>query len=389
MNIKIFALSILCVGTLAAQEVNTNIPSIQAVILAAGRSTRVKTKASKLTFPFCGQELILYPTKVMHKLGIPLIMVVGYQKEIIQDILARNGVPADYVEQTNARGTGHAVLVSRPFWSADHILIVNGDGPLITEKLIQATIDKHMTSSATVTFVTAYNTDLALSVAHVITNVQGKVKVVEHKDFDGDRTIPFIMNAGIYIIKKSFLEENIEKIVPYKNGEIGIPELIHMAGEQNLKVETVDVPLDHVRGVNTQKELSIAEHIKRSELINSWMDKGVRFIDENTTIIDNNVELAPDTIIGAGVHLLQNTKAGAACSIGAYSILIGCTLENNVTVEPFCLLTGVHLAASSRVPAYTQSNKESPMCISDEYDNFLCTYTSYTGEIRSYTGQKS
>lgn len=380
MNLK--SLLLIVLGILAAQESTANSDhshSVQAVILAAGRSTRVKTKASKLTFPFCGQEMILYPTKIMDKLGIPLVMVVGYQKEIIQDILTRNQIKADYVEQTNARGTGHAVLVSRPFWSADHILIVNGDGPLITEKLIKDTIDKHMTSSATVTFVTAYNTDLALSVAHVITNVQGKVKVVEHKDFDGDRTRPFIMNGGIYIIKKSFLEENIEKIVPYKNGEIGIPELIHMAEEQNLKVETVDVPLDNVRGVNTQKELSIAERIKRGDLINSWMDKGVRFIDENTTIIDNNVELAPDTIVGAGVHLLKSTKVGAACSIGAYSILTGCTLEDNVTIEPFCILTGVHLAANSRVPAYTQSDKENPLCVKHYDGNFICAYPFDTG----------
>jgi len=325
----------------------------------------------------------------MHKLNIPLIMVVGYQKEIIQEILAKNDIKADYVEQTNARGTGHAVLVSRPFWSAEHILIVNGDGPLITEKLIQDTIDKHITTKATVTFVTAHNTDLALSVAHVEPDWHGRMRVIEHKDYTGDRTKPFTMNAGIYIFKKSFLEENIEKIIPYKNGEIGIPELIHMAGEQDLRVATVDVPLDNVRGVNTQKELSIAEHIKRSELINSWMDKGVRFIDENTTIIDNNVELAPDTIIGAGVHLLKSTKVGSGCSVGAYSILIGCTLEDNVTVEPFCMLTHVHLDAGTRVPAYTQSNKESPMCIEDDYGNFMCTYTSYTGDIRYYAGQKS
>ncbi len=330
-------------------------PSTQAIVLAAGRSTRVKTKASKLTFPFCGKEMILYPTEIMQNLSIPLIMVVGYQKEIIQDILTRKGITAQYVEQKNPKGTGHAVMVSQSLWQADNLLIINGDNPLLNEAMIKGIIEKHVSSHATITFITANNTDATLSVAHVLKNEDGKIRVVEHNEFEGDRSQPYIMNAGIYIMKKSFLETHIDKIPPYKNGELGIPQLIHMAVDENQKVETFDVPLDYVRGVNTQKELSIAEHIKRSELITYWMGKGVRFIDENSTIIDADVELTADTIIGAGVHILKGSKVGPNCVIGAYSIIDKSIIENDVTIGSHSVLTDAHIPAKMTLKPFSTS----------------------------------
>ena len=152
-------------------------PSTQAIVLAAGRSTRVKTKASKLTFPFCGKEMILYP-EIMQNISIPLIMVVGYQKEIIQDILTRKGITAQYVEQKNPKGTGHAVMVSQSLWQADHLLIINGDNPLLNEAMIKGIIEKHVSSHATITFITANNTDATLSVFfyHVLKNEDGKIR---------------------------------------------------------------------------------------------------------------------------------------------------------------------------------------------------------------------
>lgn len=291
----------------------------------------------------------------MQKLNIPLIMVVGYQKEVIEETLTRNNVPASYIEQTNARGTGHAVLVSRPLWTADHLLIVNGDGPLINEELIKSVIEKHLSTQATVTFVTAYNTDPTLSVARVIKN-DGKTTIVEHKDFEGDRNQPASINAGIYLMKRDFVEAHIEHIPPYKNGELGIPELIHKAVALGKKVEMVDVPLDYVRGVNTQKELSIAEHIKRSDIIESFMNKGVRFVDERSTIIDHAVTVAPDTVIGAGVHLLKNTTVGSNCTIGAYSILTNCLVEDNAVIGSHCVLTNAHIHENAEIRALTHAN---------------------------------
>src|SRR5579872_5387522 len=137
-------------------------PTVQAIVLAAGKSSRFKTKSTKLAFPICGQELIIYPLKVLQSLDLPITLVVGYQREILEQIIKKYAIDLTYIEQEQQTGTGSAVAVTGKTWNADHILIINGDVPLVTPDLIKTLIEKHTTSHATITFITAYNADPAL-----------------------------------------------------------------------------------------------------------------------------------------------------------------------------------------------------------------------------------
>ena len=118
--------------------------SVQAIVLAAGKSTRFRTGTSKLVKHICGQELIVYPVKMLKKLGIPITLVVGYQAGDIKKILQeRVDYPINYAEQKEQLGTGHALLASQSSWQADNILVINGDMPLMTHDVIQDLMDKH------------------------------------------------------------------------------------------------------------------------------------------------------------------------------------------------------------------------------------------------------
>ena len=103
---------------------------IQAVILAAGKSSRFKTGKTKLIEKICGQEMIMYPVALCHELKIPVTLVIGFQKELLKKTLKKE-FPASslisFVEQKEQLGTGHALETSREFWKQENILIMNGD----------------------------------------------------------------------------------------------------------------------------------------------------------------------------------------------------------------------------------------------------------------------
>ena len=179
----------------------------QAIVLAAGKSTRFNTTATKLSFTLCGQEMITYPLNVLKDLSIKTTIVVGYQKESVISIIKKHNIDAECIEQTSQKGTGHAVLCTKNSWVADTLLILNGDAPLIKSEHIKALIAQHIAAQATISFITAYNADPSVTgYGRVITD-NGRIAIVEQKEFMGDPETECRLNAGMYLINRSFLEK--------------------------------------------------------------------------------------------------------------------------------------------------------------------------------------
>ena len=127
----------------------------QAVLLAAGRSTRFKTKKSKLLFNICGRSMILYPIIQLQELGIETIAVLGYQAEQVQEEIQHefsSGI--SIVIQEEQRGTGHAVAQTKHSWQEETILVLSGDTPLITAELLEKLCKTHKEKNATIPFLT-------------------------------------------------------------------------------------------------------------------------------------------------------------------------------------------------------------------------------------------
>jgi len=314
------------------------IDNVEAVILAAGRSSRFVAAKSKLLTPFCGKEMLLYPIEAAQKSNIPVILVLGHQKEAILSLLEEKKVPITHVVQDEPRGTAHAVNVARKKLTKETILVLNGDGPMVDENLLEGLLQRHFETDATITFVTAENTDPTLSVGRVFVDDKGTIEIIEDKAFTGDRSLACQINAGIYVIKRTFLDGHIDTIEPYAWGEVGIPELIKIATEKNERVSTFETAIHRILGINTLKELAYAEKVKRQELVQYWMTQGVRFIDPENTIIDTTVSIGPYTTIGAGVHLLNAAQIGSYVTIGPYAIVDDATIADTVSIEPHAVI---------------------------------------------------
>jgi len=316
------------------------IKELQAVVLAAGKSTRFRTGKSKLAEKICGREMILYVTRLLEHLNIPTTLVIGYQRDLIKKIIKKlHGDTIDFVVQEQPQGTGHAILCAQPHFNKNNILIINGDMPLIPEAVIQQLYDKHIDTNATVSFVISHNSDLSTGAYGRIVQKDNMIEIIEAKDFHGDEHEHCFINAGIYIIKREFLDHYINTLSSNNaSNEFYITDLVKIASENGFTISTVSAPFDRIRGINTFRELWVAEQIKRADTIKYWMERGVRFSLAQSVHIDWDVEIGAGSLIDCSVHLLSGTKIGTNCVIKGFSTLSNAKIGNNTTVYPHSII---------------------------------------------------
>ena len=315
--------------------------TVQAIVLAAGRSTRFPTEKTKLSQSICGQPMIVFSAKLLASLGIAITIVVGHEKETIQHILSRyQDIPVTYITQEEQLGTGHALACSQPLWDKENILVINGDMPLVSSTTIIDLFEQHQKNNACISFVTSCTPDknITQSYGRVISD-NNKIAIVEAKDFTGDATQYCCVNAGIYLIKKDFLVNYIQMLNSNNaNNEFYITDLVNIASENNKTVIKVSAPFDSIRGVNTLEELFIIEQIKRKELMHYWMDKGVRFLTDYNIHIDVDVTIGHDSCIEGNVYLKGKTSIGDNVYIHPFSIINNSTIQSQSYVGPFAYI---------------------------------------------------
>lgn len=340
---------------------------IQAVILAAGSSSRFGTSKTKLCFPICGQELVAYPAKLLAEAQIPIICVVGYQKEAVKAALAHHAIPnLTFIEQTEPRGTGHALLCAQKNLQADTILVINGDVPLVTSEILEDLFETHRSRNAAITLVTSQSTNPSAEGYGRIVYQDGKITIVEARNYTGDRNANQYINAGIYLFKRSFLEQALPLLHENaKTGEIYLTDLVYHASIRNETVATTYAPFDSIRGINTLKELWATEHIKRSDLISHWMSQGVRFIAAQNVYLDLDVTIGADSVIAPGCMLLQGTTIGKGCTIGAYTQITSSFIHDDASIHAHSVITNstVHSHAQIGPFAHLRSSTIQPHAI--------------------------
>jgi len=353
--------------------------SVQAIILAAGKSTRFNTEKTKLAEPICGQPMILFSTKLFTSLDIDTTVIVGHEKENIQNIVSDyHGTHVTYALQEEQLGTGHALACSQPLWNKEHILVINADMPLITADIINDLFAEHQKHNATVSFVTACTQDQNASKGYGRVVVKDdKIAIVEAKDFIGNPAQYCCINAGIYLIKKEFLCNYIKTLNNNNaNNEFYITDLIKIASEHNLCVTKISAPFDTIRGINTIEELYIAEQIKRTELIHYWMNNGVRFAAHDSVQLDITVSIGQGSFIGTGVHLSGKTTVGKNTFIAPYSFIKNSHLHDNVHLDPFCVIKQSVIGTHAHVGpfAHIQNNVQKTVqnsSLSETHNNTL------------------
>lgn len=248
---------------------------IKIIILAAGKGTRMKSDEPKALSLLNGKPFIQHILGTLNKFNknINPIIVVGYKKERIQEVL---GSEYTYAEQTEQLGTGHAVMSAKKAINDEHeiVIVISADQPLISKETLENIISTHIRKKPTITLATVLLPDFEdwrVGLNHFGRIIRGSnkeiEKIIEFKDANEEEKMIKELNSGIYAFDAGWLWENINKL---KNKNIQkeyyLTDLIKIAREQNRKIETVKVH-DIIEGLqpNTKEELEILENILRNK----------------------------------------------------------------------------------------------------------------------------
>lgn len=307
---------------------------VQAIILAAGKGTRMKSKYPKVIHPLCGLPMAEYVIKAVGEVTekAPWV-VVGFGAEQVMRTL---GEQPQYIMQKEQLGTGHAVLMAqdRLQGMTGQLLVLYGDTPLITGKTLNRILAAHRDAGAAATVLTA-RMENPYGYGRIIRDDQGQISaIVEEKDATVEQKAIQEINTGMYCFEIPSLLKVLPCLKPQNaQGEYYLTDVIGLIRENGEKLATLVLEdTEEIFGPNDRIALAKAEAMMRHRILHRWMLEGVTIVDPEHTYIDSRAKILPDTRILPGTVIEGASVIGEDCIIGPDTHLIDANIEHGSVV---------------------------------------------------------
>ena len=241
---------------------------VKAVILAAGKGTRMKSELPKVLHEALGTPMVMYSIEAAREAGAELsdiCLVVGHGAKQVKEVV---GDSVQYALQEQQLGTGHAVKCASEFIGTEGVtMVLCGDTPLIKGETLKKMIETHIEEGNAITVLTAVVDD-PTGYGRIIKDQQGKfVKIVEQKDASAEEQQVREINSGMYVFNSGILTTALSKLNNHnKQGEYYLTDTIEIVKSENLgAVSTVIIDdVDETKGVNSPEQLLEAEEILKN-----------------------------------------------------------------------------------------------------------------------------
>ena len=309
------------------------------IILAAGEGTRMKSDMPKVLHKVAGKAILSYvvdncTANAMDK----NVVIVGHKKDDVIEYF--KDAPLKFIEQKVGEGipygTGYAVACAiDEFSDEDMVYILTGDTPLFKEKTIARFMDYAQSHDFDACVLTAVVSD-PFGYGRIIRGQDSTIAgIVEEKDATDKEKAITEVNTGIFAFKGRALKENIGNLrANNKQSELYLTDVIQMLNDKGKKIGGFTMcDEEEMLGINSRVQLAACEKIMRRRINRYHMDNGVTFTDQDATLIDFDVEIGRDTILGPNVHLEGKTTVGEGCVIRGESRIVDSTVADEVTIE--------------------------------------------------------
>jgi bifunctional UDP-N-acetylglucosamine pyrophosphorylase/glucosamine-1-phosphate N-acetyltransferase len=338
-------------------------------IMAAGKGTRLNSKRPKVLHEVGGRALLLHVIAAAKKLAVDqeIYCIVGHKAERVQAAVAATGV--SFVEQTEQRGTGHAMQVLKAWLELSgaphpkHLLVLSGDVPLIRPQTLAALCELHLREHAAMTILTAVPED-PTGYGRVLRLTPGQpevVAIVEQKSLTPAQLAAPEINSGIYCFETAALFSKLDLLsTDNAHGEFYLTDLAALLVADGQRVVALQAEkMDEVLGANTIAEMMHLDTALRAETARRLMAQGVTIFRPDTCVIDAEVAIGPDTVIEPYVQLLGATHIGSECLIRSYSVLQHSVLGNGVVVRNGCILDRAEVGDGAVLGPYAHLRPQS------------------------------
>ena len=349
-------------------------PDVHVAILAAGKGTRMKSALPKVLHRVAGRPMIehvLASAAVLAPRSI--IIVVGHEADAMQHALSEHPGLTVVVQEPQL-GTGHALQSIEPALAGatGTLVLLSGDVPLLSANTLQRLLDRHASTSAAATVVTAVVED-PHGYGRIVRSGEQIARIVEETDATSEERAIREINSGIYAFALKGLFERAHALRP-KNaqGEYYVTDLVALFRRDGGAVEAVIVVNpDEIRGINSRGQLAEVSRIVRSQKTDALMAAGVTIEDPATAYIDRDVAIGADTILHPGVSIEGRTTIGAGCDIHSGVRIVDSQIGDRVTVFNHCVLTNARVANDARIGPFAHLRNEADVRDHARVGNFV------------------
>ncbi|OGP14391.1 MAG: UDP-N-acetylglucosamine diphosphorylase/glucosamine-1-phosphate N-acetyltransferase [Deltaproteobacteria bacterium GWA2_54_12] len=360
--------------------------NLAAVVLAAGKGTRMKSEKPKVLHIVAGKPMLFFPVNLLKNSGAgKIVLVVGFGSEAVVEAFKDYGL--SFVTQEEQLGTGHAVSCAlkelRDF--TGDVLVLSGDVPLIREETVKALLDLHRKGAkakAAISLVTTV-VENPKGYGRIVRDADGEIiRIVEEKDCSPLQRKIQEVNTGIYLFSASFLHANIKKLGKENaQGEYYLPDLVHLAVGEGLRVDSIStLDATEVMGVNNRVELAIAGEHMRARINEALMVSGVTIIDPRATYVDFGVAVGVDTVIYPGVRLTGATVIGAKCVIEEGSVITSSKVGDGSAIKSYSVIEDSEVGKENAIGPFARLRPKTILADKVRIGNFVEVKKSSLGK---------
>lgn len=344
-----------------------------AVVLAAGKGTRMKSKKFKVLHEVAGKPMIAHVIDQVKSTGIDnIVTIVGHGAESVKETL---GDVSKYSFQQEQLGTAHAVQQAEAHLGhlTGTTIVVCGDTPLITGETLTQLIAHHEASKAQATVLSA-TTAQPFGYGRIVRDSSsGALKrIVEEKDANDEEKQITEISSGIFAFDNQTLFTLLKDVDNHNaQGEYYLPQVLTLILQQSGKVAIYHTNhFDDILGVNDRVALSRAEQLYRTRTNHMHMRNGVTLLDPATTHIGADVKIGADTVIEVGVKLSGNTVIGEDVVVGQYSEIHDSVIEDGVTIKQ-SVISEAKVGRNSKIGPFAQLRPGSDLGAETKVGNFV------------------
>ena len=328
-------------------------PNITTVILAAGKSSRFKSRVSKLIYPLCGLPIISHVYSVAKKISGKNVIIVCNKENIKELKLILKD--CTFVIQKQQKGTADAIEQAKNKIHSKNILVLFGDVPLINFSILKDLIKKFNFSKVKASLI-AFRTAKPFGYGRLITNKNVLEEIVEEINLKSNQKKINLCNSGVLIVEKKILFDHIKKIKINKNkNERYLPDIFKIFNNNSIKTNFIECRENDMLGINTLEDFNKVNIILQKKYIDKFIKDGVNFLQPNTCYLSYDTKIEPSVIIEGNVTIKEKTVIKKGSIIKSNSYLEGVTISENCTIGPSARIRpNSNIGRNSRVGNYVE-----------------------------------
>ncbi|WP_434301057.1 bifunctional UDP-N-acetylglucosamine diphosphorylase/glucosamine-1-phosphate N-acetyltransferase GlmU [Corallococcus exiguus] len=358
--------------------------ALAAVVLCAGKGTRMKSEKAKVLHPILGRPLCAYPLKRALELGAThVVPVVGHQAAEVEKSIRSHfpDAPLRFALQKEQKGTADAVKAAQDALKGHdgRVLILYGDVPLLRKETLQSLLAAHDAAGGVLALVSTTLED-PTGYGRVIREAGKVARIVEHKDCTPEQRAVKECNAGIYSVDAAFLWKALAEIKPVNaQGEYYLTDLVEMAAKLG-PVGAVDADATETAGVNDKVELAARARVLQQRINEAHMRAGVSIQDPATAYIEEGITIGTDTEVGPSVSLMAGTVIGKNVTIGQGSVLTASHVADGTHIKPYSVLEEARVGERCIIGPFSRLRPATELAEEVHLGNFVETKKTRIGK---------